>query len=339
MKITCIAIVVLGLFSCQNEVPKDYVTLSGKIINKNRKPLTIRGGEKGGMKTITIQEDGTFSDTLKITKGNNRFLRYGREMRWVYLKNGFDLKMTFDAKDFDATLAYKGIGAEVNNYLAKIAMLKNSIYYDKAIFEMEEAKFEVKIKEFVGNCLTLLKSTEKIEASFIADQQEKIEVFSKKMLKNYKEKLYLRTVLGKGKKSPKFVDFENYNKEKTSLDDLKGKYVYIDVWATWCGPCKAEIPFLKKIEEEYRDKNIEFVSLSVDKEKDHEAWVKMIEEKELKGIQLFADKGWKSSFVQEYKIKGIPRFILIDPEGNIVSSKAPRPSSDDLKILFDELSL
>ncbi len=62
----------------------------------------------------------------------------------------------------------------------------------------------------------------------------------------------------------------------------------------------------------------------------------MVEEKELGGIQLFAPKGWKSDFVTDYRINGIPRFILIDPAGNIVSASAPRPSSDELIKLFDE---
>ncbi|MBC9795828.1 TlpA family protein disulfide reductase [Sinomicrobium weinanense] len=142
--------------------------------------------------------------------------------------------------------------------------------------------------------------------------------------------------LSEGNPSPKFVNYENYEGGTTSLDDLKGKYVYIDVWATWCGPCKAEIPFLKEVEEEYRDKNIEFVSISVDQEKDYDKWKAMVEEEQLKGIQVIADNDWESKFVTDYLIKGIPKFILLDPEGNIVSSNAPRPSSPDLKKMFDE---
>ena len=76
--------------------------------------------------------------------------------------------------------------------------------------------------------------------------------------------------------------------------------------------------------------------MSVDAPKDHETWKKMIIEKELGGIQLFADNSWKSDFVKNYKINGIPRFILIDPAGNIVSADAPRPSSEDLIKMFDE---
>jgi len=148
----------------------------------------------------------------------------------------------------------------------------------------------------------------------------------------------LKTV-AKGQPSPKFVDYENYAGGTTSLDDLKGKYVYIDVWATWCGPCKREIPFLKEVESNYHGKNIEFVSLSIDKEKDHEAWKKMIVDKELGGIQVFADNDWNSKFVQDYLIKGIPRFILVDPNGDIVNSNAPRPSEEKLVALFEELEI
>ena len=142
-----------------------------------------------------------------------------------------------------------------------------------------------------------------------------------------------------GELSPKFMNYENFNGSTTSLDDLKGKYVYIDVWATWCGPCKREIPSLKKIEKQYHGKNIAFVSISVDVEKDHEAWKKMIVEKELGGIQLYADKSWNSSFITDYSIKGIPRFILIDPDGKIITPNAPRPSSPKLVDLFTNLGV
>ena len=106
--------------------------------------------------------------------------------------------------------------------------------------------------------------------------------------------------MAKGKASPSFENFENYKGGTTSLSDLKGKYVYVDVWATWCGPCKKEIPFLKEVESQYHGKNIEFVSISVDDgrgfkaktkelalEASKKGWRKMIAEKEMGGIQLF----------------------------------------------------
>jgi thiol-disulfide isomerase/thioredoxin len=145
--------------------------------------------------------------------------------------------------------------------------------------------------------------------------------------------------LAKGSPSPKFVNYENNAGGTTSLDDLKGKYVYIDVWATWCGPCKREIPFLKEVEKKYHDKNIEFLSISIDKKKDHQAWKDMVKEKELGGIQVFADSDWKSQFVEDYLIKGIPKFILLDPQGNIVTANAPRPSDKKLVEMFKDLKI
>jgi hypothetical protein len=97
----------------------------------------------------------------------------------------------------------------------------------------------------------------------------------------------------------------------------------------------AKFRLLKAIEKEYHGKNIEFVSISIDAQKDHEKWKKMVADKELKGIQLFADNDWKSDFVKNYAIDGIPRFILIDTEGKIVNADAPRPSEEKLKELIE----
>ncbi|MBA4321174.1 MAG: TlpA family protein disulfide reductase, partial [Flavobacterium sp.] len=136
--------------------------------------------------------------------------------------------------------------------------------------------------------------------------------------------------------SPSF-NYENHKGGTTKLEDLKGKYVYIDIWATWCGPCRAEIPSLKKIEEKYHGKNIAFVSISVDVDKDHEKWKNFVTEKQLGGIQLFADKNWNSDFMMSYGVNSIPRFVLIDPNGKIVKSDATRPSDPELQKQLDAL--
>lgn len=137
-----------------------------------------------------------------------------------------------------------------------------------------------------------------------------------------------------GKPSPSF-DYPDITGKQVKLEDLKGKLVYVDVWATWCGPCIQEIPSLKKLEADYHGKDLQVVSISIDVKKDFEKWQNMVKEKELRGIQLFADNDWKSKFVQSYAIDGIPRFILIDKNGNIIDSDAPRPSDPEIRTLID----
>ncbi|NND77701.1 MAG: TlpA family protein disulfide reductase [Flavobacteriales bacterium] len=141
--------------------------------------------------------------------------------------------------------------------------------------------------------------------------------------------------LAKGMPSPTFT-YEDANGKMVSLEDLRGKLVYVDVWATWCGPCKREIPYLKEIEDKYHNEPIEFVSVSIDKQVDKGKWLSMVSEKELGGVQVIADKDWSSSFVKGYSITGIPRFLFIDKDGNIINADAPRPSDPKLETLFAE---
>ncbi|MDB9244845.1 TlpA family protein disulfide reductase [Odoribacter splanchnicus] len=134
------------------------------------------------------------------------------------------------------------------------------------------------------------------------------------------------------KKCPSFK-FKDINGKEVALEDFKGKYVYIDCWATWCGPCKKELPYLGKLEEKYKDRNIVFVSISSDK--DVAAWKKMVKMDKLGGVQL--NIGTDRTFHNALKISSIPRFMLIDPEGNLVSDNAPRPSNSQIEILFDSM--
>lgn len=138
------------------------------------------------------------------------------------------------------------------------------------------------------------------------------------------------------KPAPDF-NYTTVDGKQVSLKSLRGSYVYIDIWATWCGPCKKEIPYLSEIEEEYHGRNIRFVSLSVDVQKDKTQWQKYVLSNHLEGIQLIADNAFESSFIKKFNIAAIPRFILIDPKGMIISANASRPSDPALKTQLDRL--
>jgi thiol-disulfide isomerase/thioredoxin len=144
---------------------------------------------------------------------------------------------------------------------------------------------------------------------------------------------YLRlSKLKDGTSSPEFYNFPDYKGGFKSLKDFRGKYVYIDIWATWCGNCWEELPYLKKLEEDYKEKNIVFVSLSWDKFEDK--WKETIKKEKMSGVQLLV-KDIGDPFFVNYAVKSIPRYIFIDPKGLIIDHNAPRPSdSDRIETLF-----
>jgi len=218
------------------------------------------------------------------------------------------------AKETDkyATLAMLKVSGSIKNQTIKNALIH------------EASKYNITYTDDIERFYTAYK------AAGSTNKKNKAEI----------EKSYIALrKLAKGNPSPKFLNYENHKGGTTSLDDLKGKYTYIDIWATWCGPCIAQIPYLKKVDKEFHGKNIQFLSISIDVKKDYQKWKDMVKEKELGGIQLFADNNWKSTFITDYLIKGIPKFILLDPQGNIVTANAPRPSDDELTALFKELKI
>ncbi|MDR0264750.1 MAG: redoxin family protein [Sphingobacterium sp.] len=128
--------------------------------------------------------------------------------------------------------------------------------------------------------------------------------------------------------------FPDIDGKEKSLSSLKGKIVLIDMWATWCGPCRGEEPYWEKLNEEYKGKPIAFVGVSVDQDKGK--WNAYVKEKSLKGIQLHA--GSNSGLTNAYKVDAIPRYILIDKLGNLITADCPRPSDPKLKALLEEWS-
>jgi thiol-disulfide isomerase/thioredoxin len=252
--------------------------------------------------------------------------------------------MTLDTKRFDESIKYEGMGATENNYLAAKA-LKEETLMSQDFGELSEESLNTEFSSIETTLNAFMDSNKEVDTMLLNLNRKDLAGMLKSYKGFYGEMIALKRDLPKGATSPVWEGYENYKGGTTSLADLKGKYVYVDVWATWCGPCKAEIPSLKELEHDYDGKNIAFVSMSIDDDRTHggswdkakEDWKKMVGDMELGGIQIYAPKGWQSEFIKNYRIKGIPRFILIDPMGNIVDASAPRPSDPKIRTMFDEM--
>ncbi|MBT0608731.1 TlpA family protein disulfide reductase [Aequorivita echinoideorum] len=450
-KLLAIGVLTL-LFACAEEKP-EYAILNGTVENNTGETTFVRGYDFE--KRMPISENGTFSDTLHISKDGFYELYIGRERTGVYLEKGGTLTVTVDANEFDETLNYSGTLSSENNYLAAKFLWNEKNLNFRELYSLDENAFKKQLERNKQQMDSIYKAKKVDNETFKKSLEEENVYANAALVENYEEAYryysgstdfkvssefyddlkkinytdtlafrnsvayqnllethYNRLIseepknnatnqtlallkkvdaelpdgyakdkimnsylqyglspnesleetytiyknsnpnpgnlakiterytklkqLTKGNPSPTF-NFENHKGGTTSLESLSGKYVYIDVWATWCSPCLREIPYLKEVENEYKSKNIEFVSLSIDEEKDYDKWRGMVTENDLGGIQLMADNNWNSKFVQEYAILGIPRFILIDPQGIIVSADAPRPSDPQLKNMLDGL--
>lgn len=149
------------------------------------------------------------------------------------------------------------------------------------------------------------------------------------------DKVYAHYV--KLKKGSLAADFTMTDKDGKvfSLKDFRGKALFIDCWATWCGPCCGEIPYMEKLHEHFKNsKDVELISISLDSNK--KKWLQKLKEDKPKWRQFICPDNFKSQLCQNYDIDAIPRFLFFDKEGRIISLDAKRPSEQDIIRYIDE---
>ena len=266
---------------------------------------------------------------------NNHKLSYDESISFV--KNNFDKNVLRDIlKEMNLKSGmYKDgiISNEYLDYLVNLDYLRDSTLKKQKNYKLEKIKnaYQGKVKEYVLH--KLMSSYLLFSRTFLNlnTNRELLEPYIPLLTNiNYKksidtlyankEKELLRSEIGKP--AVNFILDDNFG-NKVSLHDFKGKVVYIDVWASWCGPCRAETPAFKLLYENYKnDSRVVFISIaSRDAFRD---WKKALEEDKTEWIQLIDkdDVVWKA-----YTTYSIPNFILIDKNGNILNFDAPMPSS------------
>jgi thiol-disulfide isomerase/thioredoxin len=252
-------------------------------------------------------------------------------------------------KDFKVSENYPNAFENVDLSNEKLLISPNYLFYIQSYLRKKSSSEINKNDKNVDYTLEYVKTTKKeVKSNLIKEEllynvgkwelnytknldsvfnQIKSILTNEKYLSEVTEKYNKLKKIEKGAISPIF-ELNDINGKSISLNDLKGKLVYIDIWATWCLPCIKEIPSLKKMEEYFKDKDIQFISIC--KSDTEERWRKMVEDKKLGGIQLFAPNEG-IPFFKDYSVQGIPRFILIDKNGKIIDGNAKRPSNPELQ--------
>jgi thiol-disulfide isomerase/thioredoxin len=135
-------------------------------------------------------------------------------------------------------------------------------------------------------------------------------------------KYTLVTSLMAGKMAPG-ITLKTKEGKVVNLSDFKGKVVYLDFWATWCGPCMLEMPHAKRLQDTFVTKDVVFLYVSLDE--DEKAWKTTMESKKMMGVHVRAS-GFSDRIAKSYSVNGIPKYYLIGRDGKIINNNPPRPS-------------
>ncbi|MEZ4937785.1 MAG: TlpA disulfide reductase family protein [Crocinitomicaceae bacterium] len=322
-------------------------TLTGKIENPYQDYVYLRYYKQENRQWIPVIldsskiEKGEFKLAVNLDSLSSIQFFDGNEQTQIYLNKGENLHLTLNTLMFDESIHYSGVASGRNNYMSDLGLAE----------EIQFMGFNVKTKDCDES-----DTSEVFE--FIEEQIDRLVKYTDQGLESYPEiefyltdkKNYYDWMKGRYKSIVRTdIKFKLLEKELKGkmLDDIAGidlkekdlklssfygKPIVVDFWATWCGPCKYEIPYLQEIEKEYKGK-VNIISVCVWDKKD-----KWLEGAPQYGFEnnIFLNKEQSDPITQKYQITGIPRYIVLDNTGKIVHLSSERPSGD-LRGQLDEL--
>lgn len=307
------------------------------FFNEMKKEWTARANKSKEFKTVDnykVREDfENRNETLLIAEYNYYLKEYKKKVMLIYPKK--KIIVPTDLQQLESPIPYDETLLNSNLYLYTILeqLSENKDQNTDKDSQVLQALSKMKSNAFKDKLMYWQLNKSIQEVSKNGDIDVLINTYINEIKNsNYKSKILakasIKRSLKKGANAP-FFKAETLQGKTITLNDLKGKYTVIDVWATWCIPCKKDAPYFEKFALKYTNENVQFVSISMDRNKDRNKWKLRSNELSETVIQLRSLD--EKAFMKAYNIHSLPRYIILDPDGKILNIDLPRPSKSNFE--------